>query len=262
MTSLADRTITALRSTHDDLAALVPGLSDEQLAGRSGAAEWTVAQVLSHLGSGAEIALAGYRAALDGTAAPEQDFNQRVWDRWNALSPRDQADGFLEHDAELVATLDALTPDQREEVEVKLGFVPAPLPLASVAGLRLNETAQHSWDVRVALDPAATLDAGSAAVLVEHFAGDLGFLLGFIGKADRLAEPARVRVGQSDAAILVDDRVSLSTSAADPTATFTGDLEAAIRLIGGRLTPAYTPAGVDVTGNVTLDQLRQVFPGY
>ena len=262
MTSLADRTITALRSTHDDLAALVPGLSDDQLAGRSGASEWTVAQVLSHLGSGAEIALAGYRAALDGTAAPEQDFNERVWDRWNALGPRDQADGFLEHDAELVATLEALTPDQREDVKVKLGFVPAPLPLASVAGLRLNETALHSWDVRVALDPAAKVDAGSAAVLVEHLAGDLGFLLGFIGKADRLAEPTRVRIAQSGAVILVDDRVSLSTSADDPTATFTGDLEAAIRLIGGRLGPAHTPAGVDVTGNVTLDQLRQVFPGY
>jgi uncharacterized protein (TIGR03083 family) len=262
MTSLADRTIAALRSTHDDLAALVPGLSDDRLAASSGASEWTVAQVLSHLGSGAEIALAGYRAALDGTAAPEQDFNQRVWDRWNALGPRDQADGFLEHDAGLVATLEALTPEQREHVEVKLGFVPAPLPLASVAGLRLNEAALHSWDVRVALDPAATVDARSAAVLVEHFAGDLGFLLGFIGKADRVPEPARVRLGRSGVAIVLDDRVSLTTSAAEPTATFTGDLEAAIRLIAGRLTPAYTPAGVDVTGNVTLDQLRQAFPGY
>ena len=47
-----------------------------------------MAQVLSHLGSGAEIAHAGYRAALDGTPAPEQEFNQGVWDRWNARSPR------------------------------------------------------------------------------------------------------------------------------------------------------------------------------
>ncbi len=96
MSTLADRSIAALRTTHDELAAVVPTLPDEQLTGPSGASEWTVAQVLSHLGSGAEIALAGYRAALDGEPAPGQDFNESVWDRWNALSPEQQATGFLE----------------------------------------------------------------------------------------------------------------------------------------------------------------------
>ena len=46
------------------------------------------------------------------------------------------------------------------------------------------------------------------------------------------------------------------------TATFSGPLEAAIRLLSGRLKPEFTPAGVDVSGNVTLDELRKVFPGY
>src|SRR3982750_4859153 len=108
MTSLADRTIASLRATHDELAGLVRTLDDDQLTRPSGASEWTVAQVLSHLGSGAEISLAGFRAALDGAPAPEQDFNERVWDRWNAMSPREQADGFLEHDAVLVQTLEGL----------------------------------------------------------------------------------------------------------------------------------------------------------
>jgi hypothetical protein len=49
---------------------------------------------------------------------------------------------------------------------------------------------------------------------------------------------------------------------ADPTATFTGPLEAAIRLVGGRLRPANTPERVKVTGAVTLDDLRRAFPGY
>ena len=262
MTSLADRTITALRDTHDQLATVVPTLSADQLAAPSGATEWTVAQVLSHLGSGAEIAHAGYRAALSGTPAPEQDFNQAVWDRWNAKSPQDQAAGFLEYDAALMDTLDALTPQEREDLHVKLGFLPAPLPLASVAGMRLHETVQHTWDARVALDPDATLDARAVDVLVEHFTGGLGFLLGFIGKADHLSEPARVRIGDSDLVIAIDDQVSLSTSATDETATFSGAPEAAIRLIGGRLRPPFTPAGLEVTGNVTLDDLRRVFPGY
>src|SRR3954454_20519858 len=122
MTSLADRTIAALRATHDELAAVVPALTDDQLAGPSGASEWTLAQVLSHLGSGAEITLAGDRAALDGGPAPEQGFNEGVWDRWNAMTPQDQVPGFLEHDSLLVETLEGLSSDQRENVQVKLGF--------------------------------------------------------------------------------------------------------------------------------------------
>lgn len=55
MTDLADRTIAALRAHHDELAAVVAGLSDEQLTAPSGSADWKVADVLSHLGSGAEI---------------------------------------------------------------------------------------------------------------------------------------------------------------------------------------------------------------
>ena len=262
MTSLTDRTIAALRSNHDELAAVVPTLSEEQLTGPSGASEWTIAQVLSHLGSGAEIAHAGYRAALDGTPAPEQDFNQGVWDRWNALSPQQQASGFLETDAALLGTLEALTTDQRDNLEIKLGFLPAPLPLAPVAGMRLNEVAQHAWDVHVGLDPAATLDATSADVLLEHFTGGLGFLLGFLGKAEHLPEPARVRIEGTDVVIAIDEKVSLATPAAAATATLSGGPEAAIRLLGGRLTAPYTPAAVGVTGNVTLDDLRRVFPGF
>ena len=99
MSTLADRSIAALRTVHDELAGVVPRLTDEQLTGPSGASEWTVAQVLSHLGSGGEIALAGYRAALDGDPAPGQSFNESVWDRWNALTPQEQAAAFLKHDA-------------------------------------------------------------------------------------------------------------------------------------------------------------------
>jgi hypothetical protein len=94
MTTLADRTIAALRRTHDDLASLVPTFTEAQLTGPSGASEWSVAQVLSHLGSGAEIATAGYRSAIDETPPPEQDFNQGIWDRWNAMTPQQQAADF------------------------------------------------------------------------------------------------------------------------------------------------------------------------
>ncbi len=262
MSTLADRTISALRFNHEELAALVPGLSSAQLSTTSGAAKWTVAQVLSHLGSGAEIAGAGYRAALDGAPPPGQDLNEVVWDRWNALSPRDQAAGFLEHDTALVDMIEGLPSEQRENFHLDVGFLPTPLDFESVAGMRLGEAAQHGWDVRVALDPAATLDGPSAEVLIDHLMSGLGFMVGFTGKADVLSESAVVNIERSHVAIAIDDHVSLSQSSNEATANFCGEPEAAIRLIGGRLKPQYTPDGVEGSGNVTLDDLRQVFPGY
>jgi uncharacterized protein (TIGR03083 family) len=260
MTSLADRTIAALRSLHDDLGALVPTLSEAQLTGRSGSSEWHVAQVLSHLGSGAEIGLATNVAALAGEPGPEQDFNQSVWDRWNAMSPQEQASGFLTYDERLVQSFEALTSEQRENFGIKLGFMPAPLPVAAVAGMRLNEAALHGWDVRVALDPTAVVADETALVLADHFVGNLSFLLGFIGKADALAEPAVVDV--HGFGLVIGDGVSFSPTAENATATFVGPLEAVVRLFGGRLTPDHTPDSVGVVGNVSLDDLRRVFPGY
>src|SRR3954469_22531298 len=99
MTNLASRTIAALRGEHDALASTVPALSAEQLTGPSGASDWTVADVISHLGSGAEISLAGLRGALGETDPPGDGFNQSVWDRWNARSPQEQAAAWAESDA-------------------------------------------------------------------------------------------------------------------------------------------------------------------
>ena len=259
MASLADQTIAALRDLHDELAVLVPTLTQSQLTGPSGASEWTVAQVLSHLGSGSEIAMASYRTALEGAPDPGPDFNQSVWDRWNAMSPEDQASGFLESDAALVGILEALTADQRENLQIKLAFLPQPLGIATIAGMRLNELALHSWDVRVALDPAATLSNGSAQVLAEQLSSSMSFLLGFIGKADALVDAAIVDA--HGFGLVIDTSVSLTTTVDNATATFEGPLEALVRLIGGRLKGS-TPDGVNVVGNVSLDDLQRVFPGY
>ena len=262
MSTLADRTIAALRANHDTLAAIVPTLTDDQLTGPSGASEWSVAQVLSHLGSGAEITLATYQAAIDGEEPLGQDFNESVWARWDGSTPQEQAANVLGHSEAVVVFLEGLSSEQRENLQIKLGFLPAALPVAAVAGMRLNEAAQHLWDVQVALDAAAQVNATAAEVLVEHFGGDIGFLLGFIGKADTVPTPARVRLGTSNVGIVIADSVSVSTAIGEATATFHGQLESVIRLMGGRLSARYTPADVRVEGNISLDDLRRVFPGY
>ena len=252
MTSLADRTLARIRALHDGLATRAPTLTDEQLARTSGAAEWPVAQVLSHLGSQAEIALASLPASLEGGETPGQDFNESVWARWNAMEDRAKADNFVEHSSALVAAIEAVhDPDAKT---VKLSFMPFPLSFAAAMGMRLNEYALHGWDVHTGLDGTATIDAETAAVMAEHLGDGMSFMLGYIGKADQLAELAVVQV--ADLRLVIGDAVSIDPDAT-PTAVIDGSLEAGIRLVNGRLRE-----DVPVKGNVTLEQLQKVFPGY
>jgi hypothetical protein len=100
--------------------------------------------------------------------------------------------------------------------------------IGEYAGYRLSEHAVHTWDVAVALDPAATIPAAEVDLLWQRLdlAGELHLY------------PGR---------------------AVDPAATVRGSAEAALRLVYGRSRPQ---DGLEVTGKVTLDDLRQLFPGY
>ncbi len=257
MSQLVDRTITALRAEHDVLAGPVRTLTDDQLAVTSGAAEWTVAQVLSHLGSGAEIGYAPIARAAGETVVAED--NQTIWARWDASAPRAQAEGFLEYNARFLDMVEALTPEQRSSLIVDLGFLPEPVPLVTALGMRLNEVANHSWDVRVAFDQNAGVNADSAAVLVDLLAGPVGFMLNWLAKPAELADPVSVAV--PGAGLVVDDAVTVVDHLESPSATFNGQQEAFIRLVSGRLKAPYDN-GVTVEGSVTLDDLRRVFPGF
>ncbi|MPY53751.1 maleylpyruvate isomerase N-terminal domain-containing protein [Streptomyces acidicola] len=114
MSERADRIIAALRSGHDHLASLAGGWGAGDLTRASGAAEWDVSQVLSHLGSGAEIGLATLEGALEGTGPKDADFNKSVWARWDAMSPGERAEAFVPANEALVA--------RYESVSNRLGF--------------------------------------------------------------------------------------------------------------------------------------------
>lgn len=257
MTELVDRVIAAIRLNHDVLVALIPNLDEEHLTGPSGASEWTVAQVLSHLGSGAEINRKPLARAA-GEEVAEED-NQEIWARWDGSGPLDQAAGFVEHDSAYLETVEGLSDAQKASLTVDLGFLPEPVPLLVALGMRLSEIANHAWDVRVGLDPNAEIDDESAAVLVELYQGPLAFLLGFAAKPDQVDGEAQVAV--PGAGLVIADAVSVVPSVANPTATLTGPQGAVVRLLSGRLT-AERSEGVEVTGEVSLDDLRKVFPGY
>ena len=70
----------ALRASHDRLAGIAVSLDSDGLRKRSYATEWSIADVLSHLGSGAEIFELYVNAGLGGEP-PAQEDNQRIWTR-------------------------------------------------------------------------------------------------------------------------------------------------------------------------------------
>ncbi len=260
----ADPWIHALRVEQDQLADRIRVFREAELSGPSACSDWSIAQVLSHLGSGAELMNGTIEAAVRGEPAAGVD-NQVVWDRWNAMTPAEQAAGFLESSERIVATLEALDADQRANLRIDLAFLPEPADVATVTGLRLNELMLHSWDVRVMDDPTLALTPGSVDLLVDR----AGMLIGFLGHADAIeGRPLVVGIETQAPARSLGLELADQTGLADSideaarAATVSGPAEAILRLIAGRLTPEHTPAEVEATGAVTLDDLRRVFPGY
>jgi uncharacterized protein (TIGR03083 family) len=260
----ADTVITALRTGYDDLAGLVPELGDDDLARPSGAAEWDISQVLSHLGSGAEIGRATVQAALDGKPNPGADFNHSVWDRWNAMTRRERADGFVRANQALVQLYESLGPDIRESLRIDMGFLPAPIDVAAAASMRLNEFTLHSWDVRVSFDKHATLRPDATAVLLH---GDYS-LLAWIAKPDvldgrRLVVQVATTDPESVFALRLQVPISVDFDLPErPDGALALPAEAWLRLVAGRLGPRYTPDAVVAEGAVDLDLLRRIFAGY
>ncbi len=250
--------IAALRTGHDRLATFVAGASAEELAHPSMSTDWNIAQVLSHLGSGAEIAL----ATVTGTPidAPE------VWARWNAMEPAAMASSFVTADEQLVGWYEDLSDDELAALQVHMSFLPAPIDAAAAAGFRLSEIALHSWDVFGALDPAATLAPDAAALLVDRLPMMVGMIGRFTPRETRPTRDTTITVTTSEPErhyeLELGDNVDLRSPSGTPTAgALVLPAEALLRLMAGRLAPG-RDGGASITGDLTLDELRVAFPGY
>lgn len=250
-----DAHLHALVASTARLARLVAPLTDAELAAPSYASEWSIADVLSHLGSGAVILRRRLDDALAGKDMPD-DFAPSVWDEWNAKSPRAKADDALAADADAVVRLESLTADERSTLVVAVG--PLQLDATAFVALRLNEHVLHTWDVAVALDPSATLPSDPAALCVDN----LGLIARYTAKPDGTQRTITVRTtdpARSFAITLDPDSVSFGPAAEPDDGDVVLPAEAFVRLVYGRLDTGHTPAGV--TGEATLDELRRVFPG-
>jgi len=255
--------IATLRQSHDRLDKLVGSLTPEQVRAQSYCRDWSIAQVLSHLGSGAEISLLMLPGALgEGEPAGREAF-PAVWDVWNAKTPDEQVADGTAADEKQVQALEELTDEQLANIDMDF-FGMMRLDAVGIVRMRLSEHTMHTWDVEVMGDPAASLPHGAVELLVD---GMPQFIARRAGKPD--GEPFSVRITTTDPARDYLLTTGEAVTIADwPGEAVAGDVphvtipaEALLRLFYGRLDADHTPSSVSDDAGM-LDKLRPIFPGF
>ncbi|HZR99136.1 MAG TPA: maleylpyruvate isomerase family mycothiol-dependent enzyme [Chloroflexota bacterium] len=224
---------------------------------------WSARDVVSHLTEGTERFYLQTRAGLDGQPVPEFSPEER-----NARRAKVKAMPPAEMLAELERRNQVFFDDLEARDDATLGRPAVPLGPgrtltgAQIAALRLNELLLHHWDLRAPAEPAATLDAESAALVADYVLAnaarmaqtnalqglDATFLCEASGPGGGpvtiacrggKCEVTRGATGQADATLrlpletllrLVWGRVALQQALADGTIQATGDREQVLAL--------------------------------
>jgi hypothetical protein len=181
------------------------------------------------------------------------------------MSREERAEGFLSANETLVRRYEGLDEQTRQNLRIDLGFLPAPVDLATSGGMRLSEFTHHVWDVKVSFDRDATLAAEATPLLFDQAA----MLMGFLGRPAELGGgPVSIAVTTTapERSFGIDasgEKLTLVDTPASPDAVLTAPAEWWLRLVAGRHAPEHTPDTVKFTGTaITLDDLRRVFPGF
>ncbi|MDA8358714.1 MAG: maleylpyruvate isomerase N-terminal domain-containing protein [Actinomycetota bacterium] len=259
-----------LRRSHDLLSKFAETLGPDDVRRTSYCDEWSVAQVLSHLGSGAEIFSLILAAALSGSEPPDREGFQAVWDRWDAKDPDRQRIDFQASDAALLDALESIE-DQLGSIEITA--MGRQMDMAEFLGMRLGEHALHAWDVAVTFDPAAVVDAPAVELLIDRIPA-LGPALGrpatdVAGAPQRVVvatvDPIRAYTFDIGAAVTVAE-VARDADSEPTRADLRLPAEALLRLVYGRLDAGHAPPldPVDDARSATaiVDMLRATYPGF
>lgn len=253
------------------LAELVSRLGPEELRLPSYDHDWTVAQLLSHIGSLAEITRARLAGAMAGAPPLELEDAEKICARWNAMAPEQQAAEMLASDRACVEDLERLDEQARRELRVPRSegvFY----DLTTQLSLELNEHALHAWDAAVTFDPGATLAPGSVPLLLDNLLEGPGWMVARMTRPRAAAavaakldgRPVLVRTSDPERWIAIEldgePRVRQVDPGRHPDLTIPA--EALLRLCYGRLDPDHTPAGIRVESPLELDDLRATFNGY
>jgi uncharacterized protein (TIGR03083 family) len=252
---------TALWASHHRLDAAAQPLTEAEIAGPSYCSDWSTAQVLSHIGSGAQIFGLLLDAGLSGTEPPGREQFAKIWDVWNAMSPSEQAKSSLVADSAFLQRLDAVPVEQLDALQMTLFGTPA--DANRLLGMRLSEHAIHTWDIVVMRDPSAEVAPDAIAFMVDHL-DQVAARSGATGGV-----PLEVEITTTDPdrtfRLSVGATVTLHPASADDAGLATSKARmpgsALVRLVYGRLDAEHTPASVEADG-IDLGTLRSVFPGF
>lgn len=250
-----------LAAVHDSsrtLRELVAGLTEPQLNAPSYAGDWSVAQVLSHLGSAAEIGTVLLQRGMAGDdSAPTPQDTGPVWERWNALAATEQRAQWIQADTTHRDTLRTVV-----EKPVRVPYFAGLLTVKDYAGYRLSEQSLHGWDVAVALESTAAIAPAEVSLLWQR----LDLVATRFRAPDALARlsPRQIAVHTSSpnrtyCLTLGTELHLLPCEAADPSAVLRGSAEAVLRLVYGRHRDT---DDVTVDGALTLADMQALFPGY
>ena len=170
-----EQRVEALRSEYERLAQHLRSLDADGLAAPSACEGWSAADVAAHLAWNARLYVRSLGMGLAGEAPPPAPPGGGVakitpdFVRDRSIEVRKKLgdgvlDSFEEHNARFIDMLDGLDPAVRETLTVP--FLNDTIPLRRLIGLRINEVALHSWDVRSSADSEAALleDAGLASI--------------------------------------------------------------------------------------------------
>jgi uncharacterized protein (TIGR03083 family) len=251
--------IAALRRSHERLTLVVEPLGTDAVDAPSMATGWSVAQVMSHLGSQAEIFAGILDAAREGRPLPGPEAFPAVWDKWNALSPEDQVSASLAANEAFVVETESLTDAQLGEL--RFAMFGMDLDMTGFLRMRLSEHALHSWDVIASLDPTASVSPDAVDLLIDT----LPELASRVGKPQD--QPVAVRIVTTDPArdlrLTVDEAVSIEPfDGGSSDGVLRLPAETFVRLVYGRLEDGDAPSIEGDGDGVTLDLLRSVFPGF
>ena len=230
--------VEALRSEYERLARHLRALDADGLAAPSTCEGWSAADVAAHLAWNARLYIRSLGMGLAGEAPPPPaaagapkitaDF---VRDR--AVELREKlGDGLLqsfeEHNAGFIDMLDGLDSDVRETLTVP--FLNDTIPLRRLIGLRINEVALHSWDVRSPGDDQAALVEDAALASIELWRETIGRRL-------RPGPDARVRIepaGGGAFDVTGGESPSTGPPSGDPDASLMGTASAIALFLSGR----------------------------
>jgi uncharacterized protein (TIGR03083 family) len=217
--------------------------------------EWSIADTMSHIGSGAVILGQNFDNIVNGSE-PDPDFNQATWDEWNAKAPAEQVTDALAADAALLDQLQMLDEAGRDAFEFSMG--PFKFDFAGFVGMRLNEQALHTWDIEVTLDANAALAEDAAGVMLKN----VPMFVGFASKPNGEVLDLHVKTTDPEHQYVLsfkEDSVNLEDNEHGGNVDLELPAESFVRLVAGRLDAKHTPHGV---ASEHLDTLRTAFPGF